>query len=532
MINVNMSSNLQGVQGWQQLGELVKAGGTEGTGAATVDFQGRQIVVTVNNGGKAQTVNISVPNLGVVEGAPDAAALQSLADKVVALVDALSATGAVGADGANSAKLQAAIAELQASLGVPQGTPTMNTNSTSKVLFDLFALMALMVEVAQKQRDTSREIRLTENQQVQNSIKQQAEEMRGAAMISLCFGVASALISGVMSTVALVKQSTAFQQQSSATKQMDVPAENLKTAQLASDLHAANANLQAVQTKTPQNIQTKVNEQFSAAREDFVRDITAADTRLQQAETAQDHAADELTAVRDPQRQPPATPEEIQTKTEAYDRASQEVAMAKQNRASIERGFFDKLDTQLHANEVAVSAKEDLIAAKQGELKGATAEQATALKGEIRTLTDEVKALKQENSYLRAYTAKAKAEHASDATKSRDLASAQSKYDFAKREMELDSRFSGSQQMMNRWMGIQQLTMSLSQMANASGNMVGEMVRASATMEGVEQTRHNEQLDQIKDLFSQAETMVQAVVQLMQAVLSAENESLMEAIRA
>ena len=125
-----------------------------------------------------------------------------------------------------------------------------------------------------------------------------------------------------------------------------------------------------------------------------------------------------------------------------------------------------------------------------------------------------------------------KAEHASDATKSRDLASAQSKYDFAKREMELDSRFSGSQQMMNRWMGIQQLTMSLSQMANASGNMVGEMVRASATMEGVEQTRHNEQLDQIKDLFSQAETMVQAVVQLMQAVLSAENESLMEAIRA
>ena len=100
MINVNMSSNLQGVQGWQQLGELVKAGGTAGADAATVDFQGRQIVVTVNNGGKAQTVNISVPNLGVVEGAPDAAALQSLADKVVALVDALSATGAVGAGAA------------------------------------------------------------------------------------------------------------------------------------------------------------------------------------------------------------------------------------------------------------------------------------------------------------------------------------------------------------------------------------------------------------------------------------------------
>jgi hypothetical protein len=62
--------------------------------------------------------------------------------------------------------------------------------------------------------------------------------------------------------------------------------------------------------------------------------------------------------------------------------------------------------------------------------------------------------------------------------------------------------------------------------------MISEMVRANSTMEGVEQTRHNEQLDQIKDLFQQALSVVQAVIQLMQAVLSAENDSLMEAIRA
>ena len=99
-------------------------------------------------------------------------------------------------------------------------------------------------------------------------------------------------------------------------------------------------------------------------------------------------------------------------------------------------------------------------------------------------------------------------------------------------EVQLDRQFTGSQQMMNRWMGIQQLQMSLAQMANASGNMISQMVQAKATMEGAEQTQHNEQLDQIKDLFSQAETLIQAVIQLMQAVLSAENDSLMEAIRA
>ncbi len=141
-------------------------------------------------------------------------------------------------------------------------------------------------------------------------------------------------------------------------------------------------------------------------------------------------------------------------------------------------------------------------------------------------------ALKQENTYLRAYTAKLKADHASDSTKNLDLSVAQNKYDFAKRAMELDNKYMGSQKMMNRWMGIQQLSMTLSQMTNSTGSMISEMVRANSTMEGVEQTRHNEQLDQIKDLFQQALSVVQAVIQLMQAVLSAENDSLMEAIRA
>ena len=112
------------------------------------------------------------------------------------------------------------------------------------------------------------------------------------------------------------------------------------------------------------------------------------------------------------------------------------------------------------------------------------------------------------------------------------MTKAQDNFNIAKAKVERNAQYASSQQMMNRWMGIQQLTMTLSQMTNAGGNMISEMVRAKATMEGVEQTQHNEQLDQIKDLFQQAETVVQAIVQLMQAVLSAENESLMEAIRA
>ena len=510
-MNVNMSSNLQGVQGWDQLAGLLKAGETQSAGSASVSIADKQITVTITNGTATQSVSISVPDLGPMDSVPDAEALQSIADKIVALADSLAAVGAFNADGTVGKELQAAIGRLQASLAQLSASstdPTTNSTNTSKILFDLFALMALMVEVAQKERDTSREIRLTENQQVQNSIKQQAEDMRTAAAISLGFGIVTSVISGAMSVVSMVAQARAFSQQTTATSQLETPAENLQAAELAMSPAAAEAHLQNVTQKTPEATQQKVNEEFSAAKADFERDIAAADLRVHDAEVAQDQAADELTAAKNKQN-PPATPEELKLKSEAYDKASQELLDARASRASTERTFFSRLETRLKANEVEIKTKQGDPANKQA-----------------------VADLQKENTYLRAYTAKLKANHASDTTKNSDLSRAQAAYDRAKQEVQLDRQFTGSQQMMNRWMGIQQLQMSFFQMANASGTMISQMVQARATMEGVEQTQHNEQLDQIKDLFQQAETVVQAVVQLMQAVLSAENESIMEAIRA
>ena len=171
MINVNMSSNLQGVQGWDQLAGLVKAGETQAAGSASVSIADKQITITITNGTATQSVSISVPDLGPMDSVPDTEALQSIADKIVALANSMAAVGAFNVDGTVGTELQAAIGRLQDSLAqLSQSSsstdPSMNMTNTSKALFDLYALMALMVEVAQKERDTSREIRLTENQQV------------------------------------------------------------------------------------------------------------------------------------------------------------------------------------------------------------------------------------------------------------------------------------------------------------------------------------------------------------------------------
>ncbi len=533
-MNINVSNNLQGVQGWDQLSSLLKAGAAAGTeGTVSIKNDGIEITVSDAKAGK-RAVMVSVPDLGAIKGTPDTEALKSVADKIVAIANELSSSATLSGDAEVVKALEGAVANLKASAAAEAAggaAKTMNTTNTSKVLFDLFALMALMVEVAQKQRDTAREVRLTENQQVQNSIKSQADNIRNAAIISLGFGIASALVSGVMSGVALGMQAKAFTQQSSAVKALDTPSQNLKMAQLATDKQAATANFEAVSAKTSQAIKTEVNQKFAAEQADFATDMQAADTRIQQANAAQDTAGAELVAVK-AKADPPASPAEIDLATRNYDKASADVAAAKANRTSREQAFFDKVGTEIKSNDAAIATKQGQIEAKQVELKTAKGDAAVNLKNEIATLKGEVATLEQKGTYLRAYNAKQKADFASDSTKNSDLAIAQNKYDFAKRDMELGAEYAGSQQTMNRWMSIQQLSMSLAQMTNASGNMVGEMVRANATMEGVEQSMHNEQLDQIKDLFSQAETLVHAVVQLMQAVLSAENESLMEAIRA
>ena len=274
-MNVNMSSNLQGVQGWDQLAGLLKAGETQSAGSASVSIADKQITVTITNGTATQSVSISVPDLGPMDSVPDAEALQSIADKIVALADSLAAVGAFNADGTVGKELQAAIGRLQASLAqlsTSSTDPTTNSTNTSKILFDLFALMALMVEVAQKERDTSREIRLTENQQVQNSIKQQAEDMRTAAAISLGFGIVTSVISGAMSVVSMVAQAKAFSQQTTATSQLETPAENLQAAELAMSPAAAEAHLQNVTQKTPEATQQKVNDINDYYEQGFLRE--------------------------------------------------------------------------------------------------------------------------------------------------------------------------------------------------------------------------------------------------------------------
>jgi hypothetical protein len=63
-------------------------------------------------------------------------------------------------------------------------------------------------------------------------------------------------------------------------------------------------------------------------------------------------------------------------------------------------------------------------------------------------------------------------------------------------------------------------------------NSVTQMQQADATRMSADQKKSEEELDQAKDLFSQAQTLIDSAIQLMQAVAQAETQSMRDAIQA
>ena len=120
------------------------------------------VTITTRADGVETPVTISIPNDLEIPTEVDQAAIDSLCSKLAAdtglnltdeqirqFHDTLSAT------------LQQTLASASSDIG---------GKSLKGAMFDLYKLMALLVEVAQKQRDASREMRLAENMAIQKSI--------------------------------------------------------------------------------------------------------------------------------------------------------------------------------------------------------------------------------------------------------------------------------------------------------------------------------------------------------------------------
>ena len=568
-MSIEINTAAKGVN-WESLlssiGDVQKADPVDGKQSFTI---------TTNVNGEARTLTVSVPNDLEIPETVDQGTLEGLVDK-------LKATG-LGFTDEQVAQMKSAIAKLYAD--TQSALSSVASKSTGQVLFDLYALMALMIDVAQSQRDAAREMRTAENLAMQKAIQNQADDQRSAAMVGLLVGVTCGIISAGASLGLMAWQGFTASAQDKIMAQSGADAAKMHSQALQNTDSPAHAetHLAALQQKPGGgDISNRVSAEFDsnlvdAQAGDLRTNLSRANTRVSNAEQslatktaeleAAQHTLDQKTQAKNGAQggienaDPNVIAEfnnrigpnadnfsvnQAHTDLEAaqvdLNRANTELTEA-QNDVRVKQGAVDLANTEL------TNAKTELAQAKanycktvsdvaaQYEEKYQTAVErlnnppAGADKAQLKTDVDTAKnememAFAMEAKYLTKDGAMTPAEQ-------KDLvASARARVDVTTDRATHRMDFRAAERRLSMISGLNNINQSIAQVTQAMSANLSATRNAEATRQGADTKKEEEMLDQTKDLFSQEQKLIDQAIQLFSAVIQAENQSMRDAIQA
>ncbi len=212
--------------------------------------------ITTKDGSETKTMTINIPEDLEIPETVDAGTLTSLVDK-------LASTPGINLSDEQIAKMKSSITEAFGNTS--SALNQVNSKSIGSVMFDLYALMALMIDVAQSQRDASREMRTAENIAVQNSIQRQANDQRAAANIGMYVGIATGAATAIVSGITMARQGVAASEQKSIMAQSGADSAKMHSTMLQNMDTKLNASTQLQNTvaKVGGDVSTRVTNEFN-----------------------------------------------------------------------------------------------------------------------------------------------------------------------------------------------------------------------------------------------------------------------------
>ena len=610
-MSINIDTGATAVS-WESLLNAID-GATKTDGAQGV-ADTRSVTFNTTVDGVETPVTVKIPDDLELPATVDAAAIESLCEKLVK-DSGLNFT---------EAQIKQIHDTLQTTLSQLSGA--INTDPKSKsVMFDLYKLLALLVEVAQKQRDAMREMRLAENLSVQKAILNQAEAQREAAVTGMIAGAICCAMQVAATGVAMYQQAKAFNSQlgTDKTSGLDVARQSVDMMKAANTQDSAQTQLNKVKAEVGTQmsldghtrITSKVeggfnNGQVSEAHARFTEARDAFKTKTVLSQTMQVLGSEanidtvtsaELNGFDAPElanvktavakldafkaeaakldRYPGLSAEDKAFFADASTKPFESLSMADRTRMmqlkmsngtlSVDNfNFGDKPLEQLKADVKTAfdAANADLKAqiAPDGsatkELEAARTNLRAQVKLEMQSYEDSYdNALQEFNDVSKNGT---KAEIAA-ASQKLDTAAAELKYaraignaklmqpdvTDAKTHLadvnETTAAYQAAQttransvdyiKASNTITKAQAVNNLIAAIGGASQGFIAnltQMQQADATKQGAQSKKSEEELDQTKDLFNQALSLVDSIVKLMQAVRAAEAQSMRDAIQA
>ena len=215
----------------------------------------QNFTITTTVDGQTRTMTVSVPDDLEIPETVDQGTLEGLIDK-------LKGTG-LGFTDEQITQMKDSIAKLFEASTAAAGT--VRGKSTGQVLYDIYAILALMIEVAQSQRDAAREMRTAENLAMQKAIQNQADDQRSAAMVGMIVGITCGLASAAVSVGMMVGQGISAKTQSNIMSQSGADAAKMHSQALQNTDSPANASAKLADLQQKPgggDISNRVNAEF------------------------------------------------------------------------------------------------------------------------------------------------------------------------------------------------------------------------------------------------------------------------------
>ena len=504
----------QGKVDWSAVvgGALANKGAEGAKDATSAVLDGDNVTISVRDPASGTSVSrtVALPQLREGSEAADAAKfLTAMADDIDQLVSALKVIAQNAGETEPTAQ-EAAQAQEKAQSLVSTLSSTRMTNA-QQALFSIYELMALMQQIAQQQRNSAREIRMTELQSEVASIKGQADHQRKAALYGMIVSVCTTAVQAGMLVQSCVKGVQGIQSagQTGAGQNLTQAQADVKTLEAASKPMPAGAEPGALSPASArvQSLEANASEAARQNVDGRLTDVTNAKARLDAAQTALDNPPEN--ADLDTLRQDVATAK-ANYRTALNDASAQmdaEYAEATQATQAAEGKFIDE-----HSLKHPINNRENAQAMD-------SAQKTQSALGEERTL-------------LKAKIAEAKANLDGPQSLAGELEAARGNVFAAETALKTDPGYALAMGNPAANGAYQQLT----QMIGTLGQSLAQTVQAAEEAKGTEEQAAQKELEVRRDettaLFQQAQELVNGVLDLLKAVIQAESQSVEQIIRA
>ncbi len=548
-VTFNPNANWNSLVGEAMLGTaLARAGDAKAVQGA----DGNLTVTFTGANGLSQTVTIAPPALDEATGTLTEEGLADL-----------------------RAKLDGAFDALKAALGratTLSASDTAPATDAQKMLFDIYALMQLMLEIAQKERESARTQRQADLSREVADIRCQAEQQRTAARNGL-------IMSCVFSAASICAQAGTFfassAAQASAAKMtkasgVDQAQQNLSLLSAKNGAETGANLAKAGKSMTPGQLQ--------AAKANFAKSETAKatlDNAVEQREAHIEASArgKAITAELDGKIAPKQA--EVDRLTAEVETLESDIAQAGEARAAVGGKGESALDAEL-------AEKKTALTKAQGELDGLRAQREDALeaagasdaklqalnekvktandayvdalnldqsqleaklgakrleltqlerdpaanKAEIKAAKAEIADLEQQRTWGRAYVTDQKMKGGYTDSLAADIEAAEQSFGKATKMLEHDAAYKAAEARAHGWQTAGDLLRQTGQLLEGITQSVTGMQQAAATeYEAAAKTAEDARAES-DDLATSAQQLVQSVLDLLQAILAAENQSI------